>query len=123
MGIEQELQSFSASMSPSSITGETMSPTILKVPAIEPTQLPLSAVGLGGTISATGLPRRVMRKGFLVLRTCSSSARHLALNSEMAISCIGQSSYLTNLDYHSHLYRSTVGNLSGEINFFEFHGY
>jgi hypothetical protein len=39
--------------------------------------------GDGGTISATGLPKRVTRWGFLVWRTCPSSARHLALNSEM----------------------------------------
>jgi hypothetical protein len=34
------------------------------------------------------LPKRVTRIGFLVLRTRSSSARHLALNSEMATSSL-----------------------------------
>jgi hypothetical protein len=36
-------------------------------------------------ISATGLPKRVMQMGFLVLRTCSSNAKQLALNLEMGI--------------------------------------
>src|SRR5271157_5000731 len=56
------------------------------VSAKEPSQSASSAVGPGGTTSATGLPKRVTRMGFLVLRTRSSSAKHLALNSEIATS-------------------------------------
>src|SRR5437899_10623660 len=44
--------------------------------------------GDGGTTSATGLPKRVTRIGFRVLRTSSRMPRHLALNSEIAISFI-----------------------------------
>ena len=50
---------------------------------MEPIQPFSPASGDGGTISATGLPKRATRRGLLVWRTCSSSARHLALNSEM----------------------------------------
>src|SRR5206468_3241649 len=46
----------------------------------------LSITGPGGTTSATGLPWRVTRMGSRVLRTCSSRARHLALNSEIGTS-------------------------------------
>ena len=45
---------------------------------------------LGGVISATGLPKRVTRTGVRVLRTFSSTARQVALNFEMAISCMAQ---------------------------------
>ena len=60
---------------------------------IDPIQLSCPASGDGGTISATGLPKRVTRRGFLVWRTCSSRARHLALNSEMATSFIDLLNY------------------------------
>ena len=55
---------------------------------MEPIHWPGSMSGEGGTISATALPKRVMRSGFLVRRTRSNRARHLALNSGMAISSI-----------------------------------
>jgi YD repeat-containing protein len=42
--------------------------------------------GDGGTTSATGLPNRVMRTGRLVFRTCSRTARHVALNFEIGVS-------------------------------------
>lgn len=63
-----------------------MSPTMCIVSFMDPIQLSCPVSGEGGTISATGLPKRVTRRGFLVWRTCSSRARHLALNSEMATS-------------------------------------
>src|SRR5215469_16203393 len=88
MRIEEQFQSRSASMSFSSMTGDTMSPTISMVSFMDPIQLFCTASGDGGTISATGLPKRVTRMGFFVWRTCSSRATHLALNSEMAISFI-----------------------------------
>ncbi len=65
-----------------------MSPVILIVSFIDPIQALRSSTAVGGTTSATGLPKRVNRIGFFVARTCSSKARHLALNSEMEISCI-----------------------------------
>src|SRR5277367_6430811 len=88
VGIEQQSQSRLTSHSSSSFAGDTMSPRISNVPFIDPIQAARSSTAVGGTTSATGLPNRVMRIGFLVARTCSSTARHLALNSEMAISCI-----------------------------------
>src|SRR2546423_10295817 len=74
-----------------------MSPSIFIFPTIVPNSRRFLA-GDGGTTSATGLPRRVMRRGFLVLLTSSSKERHLALNSEMAISCI-KSSHICNTHY------------------------
>jgi hypothetical protein len=56
-----------------------MSPMICSVSAMLPSHASDWADGDGGTTSATGLPNRVMRIGFLVLCTCSSSAKHLAL--------------------------------------------
>ena len=40
----------------------------------------------GGTTSAIGLPKRLVRVGLRVFRICSITARHLALNFETAIS-------------------------------------
>lgn len=62
-----------------------MSPRILLLPFIEPIQSRL-LVGAGGETSAMGRPRRVTRIGCLVFCTSSRMARHLALNSEIAIS-------------------------------------
>jgi len=63
-----------------------MSPTICAVPANEPIQ-PLDFSGAdGGTISATGFPNLVTKIGLPVLCTSSSTARHVALNFEIAIS-------------------------------------
>src|SRR5437764_14092647 len=77
------------------MTGSMMSPTTFAVPAIHPSRR--FVAGDGGTTSATGLPRRVMRRGFFVLLTSSSRERHLALNSEIAISCITIPSPVTDL--------------------------
>src|SRR5208282_1170037 len=70
------------------MAGETMSPLILIEFFIDPIHDERSSTEVGGTTSATGFPKRVTRIGFLVERTRSSTARHLALNSEMAISCM-----------------------------------
>src|ERR1035437_4091864 len=85
--VKQQSQSRRTSHSSSSVAGETMSPVILIEFFIDPIQALRSSTAVGGTTSATGLPKRVMRMGFLVERTRSITARHLALNSEMAISC------------------------------------
>src|SRR5437667_2731708 len=63
-----------------------MSATMRAVPAMHPSQFAGRLWGEGGRTSATGSPKRVTRTGLLVLRTCSRMPRHLALNSEMAIS-------------------------------------
>jgi len=84
VGIQQEFQR-TASQSLSSLTGETISPQIFAVPAMDPIQL-LGLGGVeGGTTSATGCPKRVINTGFLVRRTLSRTARQVALNSEIAI--------------------------------------
>src|SRR5580693_3647568 len=95
MRIEQKFQPRSASHSSGSLAGEIMSPRILAVPWPEPIQaLRSTCTSAGGTTSATGLPKRVTRIGSLVLETCCSNERHLALNSEIAIS------RMTNLVIH-----------------------
>src|SRR5260370_24850713 len=86
--VQQQFQSRRTSHSLSSLAGETMSPTISKECFIDPIQDERSSTEVGGTTSATGFPKRVTRIGFFVERTRSSTARHLALNSEMLISCI-----------------------------------
>src|ERR1019366_1433997 len=86
VGVEKKVHSRSASISVWSITGATMSPKICMLSFMEPIQAPPPASGEAGTTSATGLPKRVIRRGFLVCRTRSRRARHLALNSEMATS-------------------------------------
>lgn len=62
-----------------------MSPTIFAVPRIEPSQSGRSDGGWGGTMSATGLPKRVMRSGRPVRRTRSNAARQVALNLDMGM--------------------------------------
>src|SRR5260370_38952837 len=84
--VQEQSQSRRTSQSSSSVAGEIMSPRVSPEPCIEPIHDARSSTTLGGTISAMGLPRRVMRSVFLVLRTRSSKARRLALNSEMATS-------------------------------------
>src|SRR6202171_353186 len=83
-------QSRRTSHSSSSAAGEIISQRISMRSFIEPIQAERSWTDEGGTTSATGLPWRVMRRGLLVLLTCSSNARHLALNSEMEISSMGE---------------------------------
>ena len=65
-----------------------MSPKIFPVPTIDPSHEEGRAETVGGTISATGLPKRVTRTGLCVLRTCSKTDKHVALNLEIAISSI-----------------------------------
>src|SRR5580704_3833068 len=89
MGVQQKFQSRRASISSRSMTGETMSPRIWMESRIDPNKAARSTIGTVGTTSATGLPCRVMRMGVLVFSTRSRMAKHLALNSEIAISCMG----------------------------------
>src|SRR5260370_39150682 len=88
VSVQQKLQSRRASHSSSSDAGEIMSPRISILPFIEPIQAERSSTGDGGTTSATGLPWRVIRRGFLVLLTCSSKARHLTSNSVIETSAM-----------------------------------
>src|ERR1700693_5626446 len=91
------------------MTGETTSPVISIVPAMEPIQLLSSTSADAGITSAIALPRRVTRSGVFVLLTCPSNDKHFALNSETAISWID---FLrapampillrTIIDYHGH---------------------
>src|SRR5450432_175740 len=93
VSIQKQLQSRRTSQSSGSVAGEMMSPRISPWPFMEPSQFPRSLPGDGGTTSATGFPKRVMRIGFFVLRTCSKMARHLALNSEIYTSSMVSSFY------------------------------
>lgn len=86
MSIEKKVHGFRASHSSSSAAGAIISPVILAVPFSDPIQSRGAAGAGGGTISATGLPKRVTRTGLRVIRTCSITARQVALNFEMAIS-------------------------------------
>ena len=70
---------------------EYLNPYTLSIEAMQSFDLPT----VGGTISATGFPNRVIRIGCLVFWTWSRIARHLALNSEIA------TSFMTNLLSHS----------------------
>src|SRR3954451_876526 len=87
MGIKKQPHC-EASQSSQLPVGPTMSPRISPVPTMEPSRLPVGLPGEGGTTSAMGLPKRVTRIGLRVLRTSSRMPRHLALNSEIAISFI-----------------------------------
>src|ERR1041385_5315482 len=85
VSVQQQSHQRSASQSLSSLAGETMSPTMRPVPAKEPSQSCDFGSGGGGTTSATGLPKRVIKTGFFVRRTRSTTARQVALNFDMAI--------------------------------------
>src|SRR5258708_465346 len=100
MSVQQKPQARRTSDSHSSFAGEPMSPKISTASFIDPIQAERSGTDDGGITSATGVPWRVMQIGFLVLRTRSSTARHFALNSEIAISSI-TSPMVTIID-HSH---------------------
>src|SRR5271165_4971188 len=65
-----------------------MSPAISMESFMDPIQAARPCTNAGGMTSAIGFPNRVTRMGFFVFETCSSSARHLALNSEIATSCM-----------------------------------
>src|SRR6476646_10514600 len=82
VGVEEQLH-FRASHSTSVPLGTAMSPAILAVPRIVPSHPGREGPGAGGTMSATGLPNRVTRKGRPVRRTRSSVARQVALNFEI----------------------------------------
>src|SRR5690349_1099273 len=64
-----------------------MSPWISREPLMQPSQDPFLGA-FAGTTSATGFPKRVIRTGLPVRLTSSSTARHVALNLEIAISRI-----------------------------------
>src|SRR5689334_129245 len=85
VSVEQELHFRSGAHSSSVEIGPTISPRISPVPAMEPIQLDRRAGG-GGTTSAMGLPKRVIRIGLRVLWTRCKTDKHVALNLETAIS-------------------------------------
>src|SRR5262245_29425582 len=87
MSIEKQLHR-SASQSLGVATGPTMSPLRRAVPAIEPSHDPDLRTADGAVTSAIGSPKRVTRMGLRVLRTRSRTAKHVALNFEIAISSI-----------------------------------
>ena len=62
-----------------------MSPTISIESFMESIKAARPWTDAGGITSAMGFPNRVTRIGFFVLETSASSAKHLALNSEIAI--------------------------------------
>lgn len=64
-----------------------ISPRISNEFRIQPSQ-EVFFTGRAGTTSATGWPNRVIRTDLPVRRTSSRTARHVALNLEMAISFI-----------------------------------
>src|SRR5258708_12816219 len=86
MCIEEKFHSRNASQSSKLPVGPTISPTISAEPAMLPSQLLRRGLGVGGTTSATGSPKRVTQMGVRVFRTCSRIPSHLALNSEMTTS-------------------------------------
>ena len=83
--IEEEFQSLSALQSLGEVAGPTMSPTMVPVPAKEPSQCLGRSANGGGTIWATGSPNFVMMIGLRVLRTSSTTERQVAFNLETAI--------------------------------------
>jgi len=90
VGIEQELHNIFLRrfLSPSKApTGPTISPTI-SVHSRMPPRTRFFGAGSAGTTSAIGLPCRVIRTGLRVLRTDSSTDKHVALNLVTAISCM-----------------------------------
>src|SRR5258708_31521830 len=90
VGVQQQLQSRRTSHSSSSFAGEMISPRISMESFMEPIQAARSTTGAGGMTSATGLPWRGMRRGFLGLFAFSSNAKHFALNSEIKNPSIGE---------------------------------
>jgi len=85
VGVQQQPHSRPASHSSSLEIGDTMSPMISAVPAMDPNQLERRFGAGGGNISAKGTPNRVTSTGLRVFRTRSSTDRHVALNLETAI--------------------------------------
>lgn len=70
-----------------------MSPLILAVPAIQPSQEAFFGGSGGGITWATGTPFFVMSNGLPVFRTSSTTARQVALNLEIAIVFISAGYY------------------------------
>ena len=87
----EEDSHFRTSQATKSLVGPMMSPRIFPVWRRAPSQLRGVGAGVGGRISAMGLPKRVTRKGRPVLRTRSKVAKQVALNFEIAIESIGVS--------------------------------
>src|SRR5471032_1264985 len=87
VGVEQEVHFRPAGHPLKAPTGPTMSPETSTDSLMQPSQDGFGE-GAGGRISATGLPKRVTRTGVRVRRTSASTARQVALNFEIAISCM-----------------------------------
>jgi hypothetical protein len=79
VGVEKKFHSPSALMSVSSTTGPTMSPRICIVSFMEPIHSLYPASGVGGTTSATGFTKRVIRRDFLVCRDAFQQGLALGL--------------------------------------------
>jgi hypothetical protein len=92
MRVEQELHS-SISQCTMLLVGSMRSPVILPACASLPIQSSFKEPGVGGMISAMGLPNRVTRIGRPVLRTRSSVARQVALNFEIGIESMRRAYY------------------------------
>src|SRR5437764_10395588 len=90
VSVQQELHRHRIFFTPSKApTGPTMSPTISPESRMHPNQ-DWCVLEVGGTTSATGFPRLVIRTGRRLLLTSSRTARQLALNLEIAISILHQ---------------------------------
>jgi len=78
---------------------------MVPVARMEPIQSAPTAAADGGLISATGTPRRVTSTDVPVRRTRSSTARQVALNSEIAMDSTGfvDMSELTMVNDHGQL--------------------
>ena len=82
--------STTTSQSPGAAAGSTRSPMRVPRLCMAPNQASEGAF-VGGMISATGLPKRVIRTGCPVLPTRSRTAKQVALNFEICISSIIES--------------------------------
>lgn len=87
MSIEQKPHFWSAVERRNAPIGPSISPITSIESFMQPSQEAFCGA-LGGTISATGFPNRVTLTGAPVRRTSSNTAKHVALNLEIAISRI-----------------------------------
>ncbi len=62
-----------------------MSPVMVPVPAKSPSRRRRGRDRRGALISATGRPNRVTNTGTPALRTCSNTAKQVALNCDIGI--------------------------------------
>src|SRR5664280_2423096 len=85
--VEQQLHRREAFQPSNAPIGPTISSETSILSLMHPSQDPLVAAR-AGTTSATGFPKRVTRTGLRVRLTSSITARHVALNFEIAISRI-----------------------------------